>query len=820
VSRATDAVRAYAPRVLLTWIDEEPERRWRGLDGTLLFADVSGFTQLSERLARAGRRGAEELTDTINASFATLLGVAFAHGGSLLKFGGDALTLLFTGDDHTLRGSHAALGMRDALTRSGTVTTSVGNVELSMSVGLHSGTVDLFLVGDRHRELIVTGPAASATVMAEGSAASGTIAVTQAAAATLPAGWLGETLEEGYLLTGNGPAAVPAPPAEPPPPRHAAALLTTIPAPLRAHVLAQRLAAEHRLVTVAFLRFTGIDALLAQAGPDHVAKALDELVCCVQHAAEQHHVTMLGCDIDNDGGKILLAAGAPDSEANDTERLLLALRDVVTAAPELTIRIGVHTGHVFAGDVGTSERRTYTVMGDVVNLAARVTGRANHGEIIATEEVLAASHTMFEATPLPPFMVKGKRDPVSAASVGPPTGTRESVEGLPPLVGREAELSTFDRLLTASRSGSGQLVEVTGEAGVGKTRLVHAFREAADDDVPVVGLTAELHRESTPYGALRRLLRDALGVPSDATPADVEEALVATLREHLPELLEWAPLLAIALGVELPATQTTATLEDRFVRPRLHEAVLALMTWRWSTPTIITIEDAQWLDEASADALRAVASHLDERPWVVCVARREPDRDLIEGTPVWRVPLEPLDDAAAGALVETLTDTDPLPPHVLTDLIGRSGGNPLFLQELVAAARELDGLEALPDSVESLVTARIDLLAPEPRSALREVSVLGTSFPRGLASVGAAADDATLATLSHFLVEDGDAVRFRHAIIRDVAYEGLPFRRRQELHSLAADTIAAGRSAQPQLLSFHYHLAGRDRDAWAASARS
>ncbi len=156
---------------------------WQTVEGTMVFGDVSGFTKMSERLARHGKVGAEEVADAINTCFEQLLAVAYQCGGNLLKFGGDALLLLFTGDDHATRAAHAAVGMRARLRHAGRLDTSAGRVVLRISIGVHRGTFHLFLVGGSHRELIVAGPAATDTVGAEGTATAGEIVMSAATAA-------------------------------------------------------------------------------------------------------------------------------------------------------------------------------------------------------------------------------------------------------------------------------------------------------------------------------------------------------------------------------------------------------------------------------------------------------------------------------------------------------------------------------------------------------------------------------------------------------------------------------------------------------------
>jgi class 3 adenylate cyclase/tetratricopeptide (TPR) repeat protein len=819
VAGSPDPLLPYVPRLVRQWVVDTPKTTWQELDATLVFVDISGFTRLSERLAKQGRIGAEELTEAIGTCFAGLLRVAYDAGGSLLKFGGDALLLLFSGDGHVARGARAAVGMRRSLREVGRIDSSAGRIRLGMSIGIHSGPIHLFLVGGTHRELVVAGPGATQTVTMEGAASAGQILVSPATAAALPVNVLGEPLGPGVLLR-RAPAAADEP-VEPGTLWADAQVLSCVPLALREHVIADVQEPEHRRVTVAFLKFAGLEDLLIADGPQAASDALDGLVRLVQDAAEHQGVTFLGSDIDAGGGKIILTTGAPSSSGNDDERMLLALQELAAREPPLPLRIGVNTGHVFSGDVGPPYRRAYTVMGDAVNVAARVMSRAEPGDVLATHEVLDASATLFETTPVEPFMVKGKSRPVVASLVGAVRGTRgPAVQTDLPLVGRAEELAAFDAVIAQAREGSGRLVDLVGEAGIGKSRLLEAFRDRAAG-FEVHELTCELHRTSTPYGASRKLLRGILGISNDATPTDAGHRLLSILEEQRPDLVEWAPLLAIAFGAELPATETTASLDQQYLRPRLHDAMTGLLAWRWRGPVLVTIEDVQWMDDASTDVLHALAAQLDQRPWVLCVTRREGDRIGSSGSAV-TLPLEPLDETATTDLATAATEASPLAAHELSLLVERSGGNPLFLQELVVAALEAGGVDELPDSVETLVTARIDRLARRERSVLRHVSVLGQRFPVGLANdvlpEPLADDDRVWERLGDFLDRDEGALRFRHALIRDVAYGGLRFGLRRELHAKAGEAILASVGEHPEqqaaLLSVHFFHAQRFEDAW------
>src|SRR4026208_704085 len=161
------ATHQYLPRLVREWDEKAPGELHQAIDGSMVFVDVSGFTKMSERLARHGKVGAEEVTEVIGSTFERLLGEAYAYGASLLKFGGDALLLFFQGEGHATRACAAAYGMRQNLRDVGQFVTTAGRVSLRMSVGVHSGLFDFFMVGESHRELVVAGPAATATTVME-----------------------------------------------------------------------------------------------------------------------------------------------------------------------------------------------------------------------------------------------------------------------------------------------------------------------------------------------------------------------------------------------------------------------------------------------------------------------------------------------------------------------------------------------------------------------------------------------------------------------------------------------------------------------------
>ena len=826
------ALLPYLPRLLVQWLADEPGSTWRELEGTVVFVDISGFTKLSEKLAKSGKMGAEELAEAIGSCFARLLAVAYGNGGGLLKFGGDALLLFFSGRDHALKGTRAAVGMRRTLREVGKLETSGGRVQLRMSVGLHSGVFHMFLVGGSHREFMITGPGATQTAAMEGTAEAGEILVSPATAALLPQRIIGVAKGPGSLLRGD-PGGLTPDAVEPDLHVPGELIERCVSRATREHLVFGTGEPEHRRVVVGFLHFDGTDGMIEREGAASFAEALDELVRDVQVAVDEQGVCFLGTDVDKDGGKIILTAGAPISTENDEERMLIAARRIVEGERRIPVRIGVHRGHVFAGDIGPAYRRTYTVMGDAVNLAARVMAKADPGQVLVTTEVLERSKVTFGTVALEPFMVKGKSKPVQAFELGEIEGVGRDLPTVTegdrtPFVGREREMAVLRDGLDGARRGTGGVVEVVGEPGIGKSRLLEELRAMAPG-FSVWSTACDVYESSTPYFAFRRPLRQLVGITGDE-PEEVQvETLRRFVRARIPTLEPRLPLLAVPFGLELPDTVETARLTDeRFRKEQVEEVTERLLSALLPAPALVTIEDVHWMDEASTELLRRLARSVGERPWLMVVTRRDVSTgfvgDDLELTTALRP--EPLDADAAAAMVSEVTEDAPLAPHEMAALAQRSGGNPLFLKELIAAARAAGSLDDLPDSIEDVITAQIDQLRPRDRTLLRYASVLGPSFSDRLAYAVLSSDLADIGPqswryLSAFVTRDAaGTVRFTHALVRDSAYAGLSFRRRRALHATVGETLereAADPEDQAELLSMHFFNSDQPQKAWRYS---
>ncbi|MGH8927364.1 MAG: adenylate/guanylate cyclase domain-containing protein, partial [Acidimicrobiia bacterium] len=781
----------YLPRLVRDWDDLSPGARHRAIDGSMVFVDVSGFTKMSERLARHGKVGAEEVTEVIGGTFDRLLGEAYAYGASLLKFGGDALLLFFQGDLHHLRGCAAAVGMRQSLRDLGRFATTAGQVSLRMSVGIHSGAFDFFMVGRSHRELIVAGTAATETTTMESIAKAGQILVSGATARLLPRRNVGRQIGSGFLLSGQVEAARSE--IEPASPR--AELAQFLPAALRESLLVGGVEPEHRPVAVGFIHFMDFDQLVTTSGTEAAAAALDRLIISVQGAVEARGVTYLASDIAPDGGKIILAAGVPQATGNDEEQMLLALREIVDSQIDLPLQVGVNWGPVFAGEIGPYYRRTYTIMGDTVNLAARLMAKASAGQILATRDVLDGSRTLFETNELEPFYVKGKQQPVQAFAVGDPSGSRAAADVATPLVGREHELEVLDDAWKSAAASRGRVVELIAEPGMGKTRLLQEFLLRSGDS-RIIRAECRLYQAATPYFPFRALLRQALDA-EDADPQQLVDSLRERVSEMAPTLLPWLALFGAVLDVEIEPSPEVAQLETQFRPARTVAVVGTLLEAIVTARTLLVVEDTHWMDDASRELLAGLMSGLERQPWMLILTRRPGEAGFVAppASHVSRIELQPLTPAQAESLINSATSDHPLLPAQVAALAARAAGNPLFLVELLRSLSLGADVDTLPQSVEGLIAARIDRLPPSDRHLLRRLAVLGNGFMAEhtkavIPEVPSGALVRTLRRLGDFVTLSHNGwVQFRHALIRDVAYESLPFKTRSQLHCAVGNSI-------------------------------
>jgi class 3 adenylate cyclase len=618
---------------------------------------------------------------------------------------------------------------------------------------------------------------------------------------------------------------------------------------------------ERRVVTVIFVDVTGSTGLGEQLDPERLREVMD-----AYFTAMREEIQAEGGTVEKFIGDAVMAVfGVPVAHEDDPSRALRAalrirerlrsLNDELQAAFGVTLRVrtGVNTGEVLATmDPKPGEAM---VTGDAVNAAARLEQAAEPGGILVSERTARASRG-FRFKELAPLEVRGKTGALDVLELLEATGGPE--RGIPglraPLVGRAQELAllktVFERSATERRPN---LVTIYGDPGVGKSRLTNEFIDWAERQIPSPTV---VHGRCLPYGdgvtywPLAEILKSFAGIrDSDPPSVTLERIRAAGASLLTPEVSTDATrtiaALAYTVGVEDPAVPF-ATFEPRHVRAETHSAWRSFFSaLALAGPVVVVVEDIHWADPALLDLLEELAERAKGGVLFVCPSRPE----LTARRPSWgggrrnysSVSLEPLTPEEADRLVTLLLSVEDLPATVHERILERAEGNPFFLEEIIRQLideqlivrsgerwRAMSGIEGveIPDTVQGVLAARIDLLAPAEKRTLQSAAVVGRIFwpsPVALLLNGEAAalEDSLGHLESRELVLErlGSAISgeqeytFKHVLTHDVAYESLPRRNRAHAHATVAEWIermAGDRKPEfAELLAHHYAEAHR-----------
>jgi predicted ATPase/class 3 adenylate cyclase len=827
--------------------------------GAALFADISGFTPLTEALAAelGAQRGAEDLTAHLGRVFHAVIAELDRFGGDVIYFSGDAITCWLDGDDG-LRACSAALAMQDAMARVGEIVTPGGvAVRLALKIAVACGAARRFVVGDPEIQLIdvLAGRLVDDLADAEHHAEKGEVVLDPSAVtglgerasfgASRTDSASGKTLRvlEGLAVRASEAAVV-----EPEP------LADDLVRPWLLPAVYERLRsgrgeflAELRPAHPVFLRFGGID----YDDDEDAIEKLDDFVRKAQRIMSGYGGNVLQLTLGDKGAYLYGVFGSPVAHEDDAARAsaaALELRDLEGSTAATGIQIGITHGRLRSGTYGHAMRRTFVCLGDAVNLAARLMSAAPEGQIYVADAVREAAGDGFIWRRLPDLSVKGKSGTIVAHEL---TGSLERASRRRtrfelPLVGRRVELATLDTALGTAMGGSGQIVGIAAEAGMGKSRLVAEFVRAARRRGLLVAFgECQSYGSTASYSVWREIWRRLLAIDDNDDEARHRSHIEAVLRSIDPELGPRAPLLGMVLGIEIPDNDLTAAFDAKLRKASLEDLLVHCLRARVADePLVLVLEDCHWIDELSRDLLEAVARAAAVLPVLIVLAYR-PATAAGGGLGVERVGsfaeigLSLLDDDEATTLIrsklEQVDGSAGPPADGLVDLVvERAGGNPFYIEELVsfitgqgidpADAAALRSLE-LPGSLHSLVLSRIDTVAEAPRRTLKVASVVGRLFRAPLLP-GAYPDLGTL----EGVVADLDALRaadlvsldreaeqsylFKHVVTQEVAYESLPFAVRAMLHGRIGAFIEASEpdaiERNVDLLAHHFWHAADD----------
>ena len=781
-----------------------------------MITDISGFTRLTAKLSRdGGEAGAENLSRLLNAFVAELVAAVEERGGVILSFEGDSLLAGWEAPDGDLatavwRCCHCAHGLQAKVGD-----TRVEGEQLTLRSGVAAGTINLVHLRSpsANRRVILTGPCVIEVSQCAALAESREVLVSSEAWSHVSDHAKGSA-GEGHVVHLVGIA-------EPPPVEQRTSpgwsgdsdRASYLPLVVRSRLGSSlsRWLAELRTVTALFIRITGADLLDS-------AQKLEVAVNTLQAKITRFHGDVLRVTTCEGGIQALVVFGLPGyAHHDDPRRASLAALELHPDVSRLGLHlsVGIATGDAFCGAIGTDRRAEYTVLGESVNRAARLSALAA-GRTLA-DDVTAQAASAFVSFQGPWSMnVPGLRVPIQTYIAG-----RLKHEAmLTPrdvFVGRAEELQRLNSLIRPGDAAKPRAMLIEGEPGVGKSALVEAFIDGcrASGIIVLDGLADDVER-NTPYFAFRRMIRRLLGV-EQIEGRQAHEAILAKLK-HRREQIQFIPLLDDVLDLGLDQTPTTDALSGSVRSDNLRELLKNIILDALPAgPSILVIEDVHWLD-VSSGALLAELMRAGGLVTVVLTARTGHRIDSFTGLD--RLNLKPLGEADTAELVSSSLGQPDTPVWLQQAIWDRTGGNPFFIGELCrvikqrgpetkvrivphAEVADEGSLVALPQSARAAVLSRTDLLHPDEQFVLKIASAIAASFTATdleaidlIQEIGVNIAQCIASLVRAHLIRatstDPGRFMFSHSITREVVYSSMVSEQRKEAHVAIARAFERG----------------------------
>ncbi len=842
--------------------------------GAVLLADLAGFTPATEAIVRARgpHRGAEELLAIINQFYEVLMAEVDRYGGSVVGFAGDSIMAWFESESPTnlfhagQRAVASALAMQTVTPPFQTISLPGDQtLTLALKTAVATGSFRRLLVGDPSIQLLEVLAGETMVRLARAANLSRVGRVMLDAHAR-------RLLNEHVILTDD----IPASNYEP---GYAIAALKTPLGPIpnaspvdnaagdelfrpwllppvyqRLHSGQGEFLTELRYTLSLFMQFADLD----YDNDAQVGAKLNTFIQWVQHVLSRYEGWLLQM-IHGDKGSYLYATfGAPIAHGDDTARVLGAALELSKPPKELShmgpMKIGISGGLSWTGAVGGSTR-TYGVMGDATNLAARLMQAADTDQILVSANLAPLGSRRYLLEALPPIMVRGKAAPVPIMvlrGARTPQGIQlpEPQYALP-LIVRTTEAAQLQEKIEQALGGQGQIVNITGEAGIGKSRLAaEAIRLALLAGFTCFGGAALSTRLQAAYFAWQPIWRAFFGLDSSATLEAQLAALEHALTRLDPQLLPRLPLLGAVTGLAIPENDLTRNLDARLRKESLEGLLVNCLKARAvvagelqeeaakTQPILLVLEDTHWLDVLSIDLLVAISRTIATLPVLLVITNRpaEPDHRgqlLLSDLPrLTEIQLTELTDEAAAQLIErqvaiVFGPQNHPTPQLIEAITARSDGNPFYIEELISYLKDRDispddstALQflELPGSLASLILNRIDQLSAGQQTVLKVASVIGRTFrfdwlwavyPALGTPERVRQDLDALARLDVTPLDTPEpdlSYLFKHATIQEVAYASMPHAMLAQLHEQLAQWLESRLDGEAalDLLVYHY----------------
>ena len=610
----------------------------------------------------------------------------------------------------------------------------------------------------------------------------------------------------------------------------------------------QSMQGERRIVTILFSDVKGSTAMADRLDPEEWTEIMNQAFEYLISPIYRYEGTLARLM----GDSILAFFGAPIAHEDDAQRAILAGMDILDGIQpfrekivqqyglDFNVRVGINTGLVVVGDVGSDLFMEYTAQGDAINIAARMEQTAQPGTIRVSEDTYKKVSALFEFEPIEGVTVKGKSDPVTVYRVLRAKENPDRQRGFrgqeTALIGRDHEIESIAAALDALKQGRGQIISLVGEVGLGKSRLLreaHRSWESGSRDLLPFGklpsswnqAAGVSYESSRPYGLIQRLIRNFIGVSTSDTPETIRQSLAETLTLSGEQNSAAAvDLFEILLGVQ---ERTNGNhLEGETLKRAIHKEMLhTLGNLVQDEPTVIAIDDLHWSDQTSADLIEHLFQLVDSAPILFICAFR-PDRS----SPAWQIKqiaetnyahrylafdLKPFSTDESNAFIDQLLNIADLPTEIRQLILEKSDGNPFFMEEVIRSLVDnsvfipgsageqwqvgSDVLDlTIPDNLQALLTARIDRLEDTAKRILQMASVIGRSFYHQVLELISGTTHELSAELNNLqrlgLIleaarEPNLEYAFRQALTQETAYNTILLKHRREFHRRVGEAL-------------------------------
>lgn len=797
------------------------------LHASVLFFDLAGFTTLTEALMRSGSKGSETLNEIINRIFTPLILNVYKAGGFIASFSGDAFTAVFP--DHPECDPYkTARKCSDELNKLGLIKTNAGVFDIASRMGLAHGTVQWIIFGEGRLSYCFYGAPLAAAAKSSVAGRKNTISLHLSFEDYAKERKDIKSASELPLVSHSNRNAL------------SISLLKRFVPPV---LLEMSFGGEFRDVLTVFIQFN-------ETNPERLVK---DSSFQLMLTAEHYGGYFGGLFYDDKGLYAMVVFGAPVAHENETERALRYLSQVRTAFAA-RIKAGVSYGKVFAGFVGSRKRSTYTVMGDSVNIAARLMSVTSWDSIWVDERTAKTGVDLVESLPVGNLPLKGKTQELPTWSLGGlKAETIRKYSGR--FIGRRDELSRLTAFLSPlSQNRFAGIAYIYGEPGVGKTRLVNELVTEDKNGISVIWLTNDdvLSKSLSPFNDY---LRGLFGITEDETGDGFEafnagwKSFISSLNDGLSnkpimgslieELESFKPFLASLIGIH----SEDVAFRNMGAESRFRKTIYAIKTvfkaLSLIKPLFLVLEDLQWLDEDSQQFFTIFCRNIETFPIALVVTSRlfddgsYPKLRVTASVNQFSIDLSQLADVDARSLIEQRMASS-VTPQLKELIISQAGGNPFFLEQYCLFLKENDlllvnengmlgikeDIPALPEGVRSVLIARLDRLGLKLRELVQSAAVLGREFDIRILSgmLGGQSIQPLLLEGEHYAIWEVATeylYLFQHALLVDVAYEMQLQKRLQKLHYLAARALQALHGEDDfhlMTLAYHYGRAGRMRN--------